>query len=245
MCPKSSRRTRDRARRGEGEPGDQAQRRKGPAFTPQPRQHPGRLCSAPQPRPHPTTPPLRASTTPLVRRLGSAPQRPTHTYPVSRGSPSSQYSTPPPPPAPLMSPPAPAQVRPRLFPHMPQDASVRGSLGLPREGSCRSAAVLPSRLPHSPPQSQHSEGVGASRLGLLLLSRGAGVRPLCGAPRAGEAPASHSLDAGKVGNALSSRAFTAFSFSLLTILGGRSVISIQRRDPNTNWLALDHSIVRK
>lgn len=101
MCPKSSRRTRDRARRGEGEPGDQAQRRKGPAFTPQPRQHPGRLCSAPQPRPHPTTPPLRASTTPLVRRLGSAPQRPTHTYPVSRGSPSSQYSTPPPTPRPV------------------------------------------------------------------------------------------------------------------------------------------------
>ena len=73
MCPRSSRRTRDRARRGEGEPGDQAGRRKGPAFTPQPRQHPGRLCSAPQPRPRPTTPPLRASTTPISCE-GSAPR---------------------------------------------------------------------------------------------------------------------------------------------------------------------------
>lgn len=200
-----------------------------------------RLSHAHTPRLLPSAPQPHPSCEGSAPRL-NAPL--THTQ-FPEGVPPPSTPPPPPPPAPLMSPPAPAQVRPRLFPHMPQDASVRGSLGLPREGSCRSAAVLPSRLPHSPPQSQHSEGVGASRLGLLLLSRGAGVRPRCGAPRAGEAPASHSLDAGKVGNALSSRAFTAFSFSLLTILGGRSVISIQRRDPNTNWLALDHSIVRK
>ena len=63
-------------------------------------------------------------------------------------------------------------------------------------------------------------------------------------PRLGR-PASHSLDAGKVGNLRSSRAFTAFFFfffSLLTTLGGRSVISTQRRDPNMNWLSLDHNI---
>ena len=33
-----------------------------------------------------------------------------------------------------------------------------------------------------------------------------------------------------------------FFFSLLTALGGRSVISTQRRDPNMNWLSLDHNI---
>ena len=39
-----------------------------------------------------------------------------------------------------------------------------------------------------------------------------------------------------------SQHFFFFFFSLLTTLGGRSVISTQRRDPNMNWLSLDHNI---
>ena len=156
MRPRSSRRTSDRARSGEGESGDQAGRRKGPAFTPQPRPHAGRLRNAPQPRPHPTTPPLRASTTPASGE-GLAPRlhAPSHISSFPRDSPR--------PPVSVTS--GAAQVRPCSFPHAQQDASVRGSLGLPG----RSAAVPPSRRP---PQSQHREGVGASRLGLLPLSRG-------------------------------------------------------------------------
>lgn len=197
--------------------------------------HPGRLRSAPQPRPHP-------------RLLPSAPQpHPCCAKARLRASTPASHtpgSSPVPAPVSVTSGACPDEGLPfspcavgRKCPRFP---------GAPKEGSGRSAAVPPSRrltplLSHSTARELGRPGWGSCfSPGERVCARGV-VHPGLGRhlPR--------TLDAGKVGNALSSRAFTAFSFSLLTTttLGARSVVSIQRRDPNMNWLALDHGIVRK